>query len=115
MGFYRPDGQRTAGTVLQLDRPEVISHKTAGVHGYWAVQVGSGYKSPKNITKPMLGHFHKYEVSPKEEVAEFRVKGVDGLLPVGTLLKPDHFTVGQYVDVHSDCKGKGFAGVGPLS
>lgn len=112
--FFQPNGQRTACTVLQLEQLQVISHKTADIHGYWAVQVGSGYKSPRNITKPMLGHFHKYRVSPKKEVAEFRVKGRDGLLPVGTLIEPDHFTVGQYVDVRSDCKGKGFAGVGLL-
>lgn len=109
--IYHPSGERVPCTVLQLDRPQVMGHKTAEQHGYWAVQIGSGHRPARNITKPMLGHFNACAVCPKTEIAEFRVKGKEGLLPPGTLLKPDHFSVGQYVDVRATCKGKGFAGV----
>lgn len=62
------------------------------------------------MTKPMLGHFAACGVSPKEELHEFRVKSEEGLLPTGTLIRPDHFIQGQFVDVRSQNKGKGFAG-----
>jgi len=80
-------------------------------HGYWAVQVGSGSKDPRNVTRPMLGHFSKAKVAPKRTVREFRVNGEQGLLPPGTIITPDHFVEGQYVDVRANSKGKGFAGV----
>lgn len=106
--LYQPTGERIPCTVLQLDRVQVMGVKRADKHPYWAVQVGTGYR--KNISKPMLGHFYACGVSPKSNIVEFRVKGEDGLLPPGTLLKPDHFVEGQYVDVRADTKGKGFAG-----
>lgn len=111
--LFQPTGERIPCTVLQLDRVQVMGVKTVQRHGYWAVQVGLGYKKPENTKKPMLGHFHVSGVSPKSDIAEFRVKGEEGLLPAGTILKPDHFTEGQYVDVRANCKGKGFAGVRP--
>lgn len=110
--LYDPEtGKRTACTVLQLDRVQVLAHKKMSPHGYYAVQVGSGWKHPSNTTKPMLGHFAAAESSPKRHVMEFRVRGQGGLLPVGTELKADHFLVGQYVDTRSNSKGKGFQGV----
>lgn len=109
--IYKPTGERIPCTVIQLDRVEVMGTKTARIHGYWAIQVGAGLRQAHNVTKPMLGHFTTCGVSPKRTVHEFRVKGEDGLLPPRTLLKPDHFTEGQYVDVSSITKGKGFAGV----
>ena len=35
----------------------------------------------------------------------------DGLLPVGTELRADHFVAGQYVDIQGTTLGKGFQGV----
>lgn len=111
--MYDPEtGIRTPCTVLQLDRCQVISHKTRDIHGYWAVQVGTGMRAAKNITRPELGHYAKAGVSPKKQVMEFRVKGADGLPPVGVELKADWFKVGQYVDTQSKNRGFGFAGVG---
>lgn len=99
-------------TVLQVDRCQVLSHKTADRHGYWAVQVGSGYRRPDNLTRPELGHLAGCGVSPKDEIVEFRVKDGRGLVvPVGGELRPDWFTIGQFVDCRSKNKGKGFAGV----
>lgn len=84
--------------------------KTPEVHGYYAVQIGSGYRHPSNVTKPMLGHFAKCEVSPKQDVVEFMVRNEKGLLEPGTILSPKWFAVGQYVDVWAKNKGKGFQG-----
>ena len=104
-------GVRTPCTVLQLDRNQVISHKTMKQHGYYAVQVGSGSKHERNTSKAMIGHFTANGSPIKRRVAEFRVRGAGGLAAVGSEIKADHFLVGQFVDTRSNCKGKGFQGV----
>ncbi|KAK1146734.1 hypothetical protein N8T08_002807 [Aspergillus melleus] len=109
---YDPEtGKRIPCTVLQLDRVEVTSCKTRKTHGYFAVQLGAGWKHSSNITKSLLGHFSANGVSPKRHVCEFRVKDATGLLPVGQMIHADWFEPGQYVDARSNSKGKGFAGV----
>ena len=109
--LYDPEtGRRTPCTVLQLDRVQVISHKTREKHGYYAVQIGSGWKHPSNVTRPLLGHFAAVEVSPKRYVAEFRVKDSNGLLDVGKSIGPEWFLEGQFVDAKANCRGMGFAG-----
>ena len=77
--------------------------------GYTAVQLGAGIAKPKNVTKPMRGHFAKANVLPKSKLAEFLV-GEDAMLDVGTTLAPSHFVAGQKVDVVGTTQGKGFAG-----
>lgn len=108
---YLPNGQRIPVTVLQLDRVQVMAVKTPKGHGYSALQVGLGWRNPKNITKPMLGHFEACGVAPKKAIKEFRVKDTTGLLNSATVIGAGHFVEGQYVDVQANCKGKGFAGV----
>ncbi|KAL2000560.1 hypothetical protein VTN02DRAFT_2926 [Thermoascus thermophilus] len=110
--MYDPEtGKRSACTVLQLDRVQVVSHKTRQQHGYFAVQVGAGWKHHTNMTKSLLGHFSAHGVSPKRYVKEFRVRDESGLLAVGETINADWFEEGQYVDARSYTKGKGFAGV----
>ncbi|GES64492.1 mitochondrial 54S ribosomal protein YmL9 [Aspergillus terreus] len=104
-------GRRIACTVLQLDRVQVVAHKTRTQHGYYAVQVGAGWKHPSNVTKSLLGHFSAHGVSPKRHVFEFRVRDEAGLLPVGRDIPASWFREGQFVDARSTTKGKGFAGV----
>jgi large subunit ribosomal protein L3 len=109
--LYDPEtGKRTPCTVLQFDRVQVVSHKTREKNGYFAVQMGSGSKTSENVTRPLLGHFSSMGVSPKRYVAEFRVKGEDGLLKVGETVGPEWFLEGQFVDTRSDCRGMGWAG-----
>jgi large subunit ribosomal protein L3 len=108
---FDENGQRIGCTVLQLDRNQVVSHKTRRKNGYYAVCVGSGHKHEKNITKPMLGHFSVQGVSPKRHLHEFRVRDETGLLPVGELIQANWFQPGQFVDTRSNCKGKGWQGV----
>lgn len=103
-------GRRAPVTLVQLDRVQVVGHKTRPRHGYWAVQVGLGYRHPSNVTRALLGTYAKHELAPKRETVEFKVKDEKGLLPVGSLLPPSWFAEGQFVDAKSNCKGKGFAG-----
>jgi len=109
--LYDPDtGKRTPCTVLQLDRVEVVSHKTREKHGYYAVQVGAGWKHQSNVPRATLGHFTGNGVSPKRFVTEFRVKNADGLLKVGQSIGPEWFLEGQFVDARANCRGMGFEG-----
>lgn len=103
-------GRRSPVTVVQMDRVQVVSHKTRKKNGYWAVQVGSGYKDPTNVTRPLLGHFTEHGVSPKRHVVEFKVRDENGLLGIGEVIPASWFQEGQYVDARADSKGKGFAG-----
>ncbi|CCD24557.1 mitochondrial 54S ribosomal protein uL3m NDAI_0D02430 [Naumovozyma dairenensis CBS 421] len=110
--FFDPEtGDRIAATILEINNVEVIMHRTLESNGYWANQVGYGTKNYLNETRQMLGHFASKLINPKLKIAEFRVKESSGLLPLGTHLKPSFFKVGQFVDLKSVSKGKGFAGV----
>jgi large subunit ribosomal protein L3 len=104
-------GVRIPCTVLQLDRNQVVSHKTRERHGYYAVQMGFGYRHPDNCTRQELGHYAGAKVSPKQALMEFKVRGIEGLIPVGTVVGPTWFRVGQFVDTRSKNRGMGFAGV----
>jgi large subunit ribosomal protein L3 len=109
--LYDPEtGKRTPCTVLQLDRVQVVAHKTKRKHGYFAVQVGSGWKHKKNVTKPQLGHFSAAGVAPKRHLVEFRVMDESGLVPVGASIPADWFIEGQFIDTKSNSKGHGFTG-----
>ncbi|PNS14118.1 54S ribosomal protein L9, mitochondrial [Sphaceloma murrayae] len=109
--IYDPaTSKRTPCTVLQLDRVQVISHKTLPKHGYWAVQVGSGTKEDRNVTRPERGHFSVNGVPLKRHVVEFQVRDAKGLTKIGTTIEANWFQEGQFVDARADCRGMGFAG-----
>ena len=102
-------GEHVPVTVLRLANCQVVSHRTKDKNGYVSLQLGSGTRKPKNLTKAERGHFAVAKVEPKRRVAEFRVSD-DGLIPVGAEITADHFVVGQFVDVTGTSIGKGFAG-----
>ena len=109
--IYDPaTAKRTACTVLQLDRCQVISHKRREEHGYWAVQVGSGTKEARNVTRPERGHYAANGVPLKRDLAEFRVKNEAGLPEIGSIITADLFQEGQFVDTRATTRGMGFAG-----
>ena len=108
--IFETDGTHTPVTVLSVENLQVVDVKTKERDGYTAVQLGTGAIKAKNVSKPLKGHFAKANVEPKKKLAEFRVSE-DCLLSVGNELSVEHFVVGQYVDVCSTSKGKGFAGV----
>ena len=103
-------GKRHACTIVQMDRVQVVAHKRLEKHGYYAVQVGLGWKHPSNVTRPMLGHFAEHGVSPKRHLVEFRVRNENGLLGVGEQIGPNWFQEGQFVDAKANSRGMGFAG-----
>jgi len=108
--LFQEDGRHVPVTVLALENCQVVSHRTADRDGYVAVQVGAGEAKQKNVAKPQREHFAKAEVPLKQKVAEFRLDGEDGLLPVGATISAEHFVAGQKVDITGHTQGKGFQG-----
>src|SRR5438094_7039146 len=106
---FTETGEHVPVTVLKLANCQVVAHRTKEKGGYVALQLGSGGRKVKNVSKAERGHCAVAKVEPKLKVAEFRVSD-DGLIPVGAEITADHFVVGQYVDVTGTSIGKGFAG-----
>jgi large subunit ribosomal protein L3 len=107
--IFTDAGEHVPVTVLRLANCQVVAHRTKDRDGYVALQLGSGTRKAKNLTKADRGHFAAAKVEPKRKLAEFRVDE-KGLIPVGAEITADHFVVGQFVDVTGTTIGKGFAG-----
>ncbi|HUF55301.1 MAG TPA: 50S ribosomal protein L3 [Thermohalobaculum sp.] len=107
--LFMENGRQVPVTVLQMENLQVVAQRTAERDGYTAVQLGAGEAKPKNVTKPMRGHFARANVAPKRRLAEFRVSP-ENLIGVGEEITADHYFAGQYVDVAGTSIGKGFAG-----
>src|ERR1700712_3421239 len=107
--IFDDEGRQVSVTVLKVDNWQVVAVRSEEQDGYVAVQLGAGGIKVKNVSKANRGHFAKAKVEPKRKLAEFRISK-ENLLDVGTELGPNHFVVGQYVDVVGTSKGKGFAG-----
>ena len=103
-------GEHIPVTVLKLNNCQVISHRTDDKHGYTALQLGSGTRKVKRMSKAERGNFAVAHVEPKRKMAEFRVSP-ENLIEVGAEITADHFIKGQRVDVTGTSQGKGFAGV----
>src|ERR1700754_4560509 len=102
-------GEHVPVTVLKLGKCQVLGHRTKEKNGYVALQLGSGTRKVKNVTKAERGNFAVAKVEPKRKLAEFRVSD-DAVIPVGAEITADHFVPGQFVDVCGISIGKGFAG-----
>ena len=107
--FFDESGVHVPVTVLSLEGCQVVAQRTQEKDGYVALQLGAGFKKPKNTTKALRGHFAKGEVEPKRTLGEFRVSE-DNLVDVGAELSAEHYVPGQKVDVTGVTIGKGFAG-----
>ncbi|MEN9974604.1 MAG: ribosomal protein [Verrucomicrobiota bacterium] len=95
-------------TVIDVSDNTILQVKTPEIDGYSAVQVGYGDQKEQRVIKPDLGRFKKAGSTPKRFVSEFR-------FPTGAATPESHpgmelFSVGQWVDVIADSKGKGFQG-----
>ena len=107
--LFTEAGAHVPVTVLRLANCQVVGHRTKDKNGYVALQLGSGTRKVKNVTKAERGNFAVAKVEPKRKVAEFRVTE-DAMIPVGAEITADHFVPGQFVDVTGTSIGKGFAG-----
>jgi large subunit ribosomal protein L3 len=107
--LFTEAGNHVPVTVLRLAQCQVVAHRSKEKDGYVALQLGSGTRKVKNVSKAERGRFAVAKVEPKRTIAEFRVSD-DAMIPVGAEITADHFLVGQFVDVTGTSIGKGFAG-----
>jgi large subunit ribosomal protein L3 len=94
-----------AVTVVEAGPMVVTQVKTNEKDGYAAIQVA--YGEAKRANKPMRGHFKK--LGDFRMLREFKLRG-DGEYSVGDKVGIELFDEGDYVDVVSVSRGRGFAG-----
>jgi large subunit ribosomal protein L3 len=107
--IFTDAGEHVPVTVLRLANCQVVGHRTKEKNGYVALQLGSGSRKAKTLSRAERNNFAIAKVEPKRKVVEFRVDE-KAMIPVGAEITADHFVVGQFVDVVGTSIGKGFAG-----
>ena len=118
--LFDEKGVARAGTVLRVPSAVVLQVKTKESDGYAAVQIGTGTKKEKNITKAQKGHFKNFGVFGT--VREFRLPtpdraggqaGTDDVSAYapGAAIDLSQFAPGDKIVVSATSKGKGFQGV----
>jgi large subunit ribosomal protein L3 len=109
---YTEDGISIPVTVLEAESNVVVQIKTEETDGYSALQLGSGSRRDKTISKGLKGHYTKagIEATPRR-TSESRVSAETvAEYEVGQSVEVSLFEAGQKVDVIGTSKGRGFAG-----
>jgi len=96
-------------TVIEAGPCEVVQIKNIDKEGYNAIQIGFGEKKESRTKKPLLGHFKKAKLGPKQILKEIRISK-DEKFEIGEKIFVDTFEAGEYVDVTGKSIGKGFQG-----
>jgi len=106
---FGADGKYLPCTVI-LAGPCLVSQiRTKSNDGYDAVQLAFDDKKDKQSTKAELGHFKKVNSGAKRKIVEFRE--FPETPELGSEVKVDLFSEGEFVNVIGTSKGKGFQGV----
>ena len=106
--FYDSSGINHPVTILKVDEANVIDIKTNEKNGYSAIRLSLG-KSKRKNNKSVKGFLKKQNIPAFLFSKEFRVSETDNY-KVGDKVTVNNFIEGQFVDVTSNSKGKGFAG-----
>ena len=119
--FYDKKGNNIPCTMIKAGPCVVTQIKNIEQDGYSAIQLGFEDKKEKQTNKSELGHAKKANSSAKKIHVEFKSNfmktnqetGESSIieLSLGDTIKVDLFNEGDYVDVTSTSKGKGFQGV----
>jgi large subunit ribosomal protein L3 len=109
--LFTPEGDSFAVSVVSVNPNTITQIKSQELDGYSSIQVTTGEKKEKHLSKPLAGHYKKGSVAPGNGLWEFKVNLEDlENLEVGSQLNIDIFEEGQKIDVQGKSKGKGFAG-----
>ena len=106
---FNSSGNAVPVTVLEVGPCHVVQVKTFQNDGYDAVQVGFMDSKQKHTTKPLAGHFNKYNVKPAKVLAEFQQVPKFDYKP-GQVFNVSLFNEGDFVSVSGRSKGRGFSG-----
>lgn len=109
--IFDASGRNVPCTVIEAGPCVVTQIKTKENDGYDAIQMAYDDKKEKNTSKAEMGHYAKAKTTPKHYVTEFTGFEDDHGHVLGSVIKVDAFTEGEYVDIVGQSKGKGFQGV----
>ncbi len=107
---FTPEGKSVPVSVVEVHPNRVSQLKSVDTDGYTAVQLTGGTKKASRVSKPLIGHFAKAAIEAGDMMIEFRVDSIDAYTSGQVITAQDVFTAGEFVDVSSVSKGKGFAG-----
>lgn len=101
-------GEIVPVTLIGVDDNAVTQVRTPEKDGYSAVQLATGSKKVKNLTKPLRGHFKN--LGNFSFVKEFKVSDA-AEYQAGSKVSLEGFEEGRKVTVSALAKGRGFQGV----
>lgn len=107
---FTEDGTVIPVTVIEAGPCTVVQKKTAENDGYDSIQLSFGDVKPKNVPKPLKGHYEKNSAEPKRILKEFKLDDSPEY-ESGQVITVEVFEPGDKVDVSGRSKGKGFQGV----
>ncbi len=107
--IFQEDGKLIPVTVIEAGPCPVLQVKDESTDGYRAVQIGFGQTKENRTTKPLLGHFKKAKAGPVKFIKEIRLDP-EQKYEAGQKIEVDIFQIGNFVDISSISKGKGFQG-----
>ena len=108
---YNDAGVVTPATAILATPMTVTQIKTTEKDGYNAVQVGSGERKAKNISKAVQGHTKDLGLFRYLREMRLPVHIGDGVGEKGAKIELSLFVPGDVVEVSAISKGKGFQGV----
>lgn len=109
--IFTEAGESIPVSVIEVQPNRITQLKTVENDGYTAVQITTGTRRAKRVTKAAAGHFAKANTEAGRGLWEFRVndKEAEGL-ELGAELTVERFNDIKSVDVSGTSKGKGFQG-----
>ena len=107
--LFDDKGKNIPCTIIQAGPCVVTQVKNNQKDGYNSLQLSFEDKRKNLTNKSLLGHFEKAKTTPKKKSMEF--KGFDEDLDLGDTINVEIFKEGEFIDVSSISKGKGFQGV----
>ncbi|WP_183332938.1 MULTISPECIES: 50S ribosomal protein L3 [Halomonas] len=107
---FTEDGASVPVTVIEVEPNRVTRVKSVESDGYAAVQVTTGSRKAKHLSKAQAGQFAKAGIEAGRSLMEFRLAEGDEAPEVGGELTVSLFEAGQMIDVTGTSKGKGFQG-----
>ena len=108
--IFTEDGASVPVTVIEVEPNRVTRVKSVETDGYSAIQVTTGSRKSKHLTKAAAGQYAKAGVEAGRSLMEFRLVEGEEAPEVGGELTVSLFEAGQLIDVTGTSKGKGYQG-----
>ena len=107
--LFDDKGKNVPCTIIEAGPCVVTQIKNNAKDGYESLQLSFEEKKKKLTNKSLTGHFEKAKTTPKKKSMEFKGFGQD--FNLGDTINVELFQEGEFVDISSISKGKGFQGV----